>query len=369
MARGRVSAKGLVVAPDAGRLPEPSPLTTSAVLDLQALRSYPSVSILLSTRPGPRPDPVDATRFDGLVDEARTRLRAEGLPGTDAVAEVLAGFRGRLTGPVDRAVALFVSDTTTVRMDLPLPVVDRTVVDPTFATRDLVRALHRTPRHVVLLLAADEARLLDSTGGVLTAAPGRFPLTDPDHQPGEPARRRFLLDVDQALGAYRRLHPSPLIIAAAQPTLGTFRGLSRNLDRLAGTLPGNHLSTPPAQLDARLQPLLEQYLLSRQGEALTQLADRRRRGRAVYGIQEAWTAARWDRPEMLAVEQGYFHPARLEQDGEVLVPADDPHAPDVCDDVVDELIEAVLSRGGWVALLNDGALGRDGRVALTLRTR
>ena len=47
---------------------------------------------------------------------------------------------------------------------LPVPVVDRTVVDPSFATRDLVRSLHRTPRHVVLLLSEREARLLDGVG-------------------------------------------------------------------------------------------------------------------------------------------------------------------------------------------------------------
>jgi hypothetical protein len=38
----------------------------------------------------------------------------------------------------------------------------------------------------------------------------------------------------------------------------------------------------------------------------------------------------------------------------------------VCDDAVDELIETVISRGGWIALVADGALP-DGRVALALR--
>jgi hypothetical protein len=222
---------------------------------------------------------------------------------------------------------------------------------------------------VVLLLAADEARLLDGVGGTLTAAPGRFPLSDPDHRPGDPPRPSFLQRVDQALGAYRRLHPTPLVVAAAQPTLSTFLGLSRNTGRLAGTLPGNHLSTPPAHLQARLRPVLERYLLSRQAEALQLLDERRQRGRAVYGIQRAWTAARWERPEMLAVEQGYFLAARLEDDGDSLVAADDPHAPDVCDDVVDELIETVIIRGGWIALLADGTLPGEDRIALTLRAR
>ena len=39
------------------------------------------------------------------------------------------------------------------------------------------------------------------------------------------------------------------------------------------------------------------------------------------------------------------------------------------DDVVDELIEIVLSRGGWIALLPSGHLPEGTHLALTLRRR
>ncbi|BBG01181.1 MULTISPECIES: baeRF3 domain-containing protein [Pseudonocardia] len=175
--------------------------------------------------------------------------------------------------------------------------------------------------------------------------------------------------MDQSLGAYLRLHPAPLVLAAAQPTLATFRRLSRHTARLTGTLTGNHLSTPREQLQTRVRPMIEDYLLSRQAEALTLLAERADQGRAVHGIERAWLASRWERPEMLAVEQGYFQPARLSADGDTHFPTSEVaqlSAPDVLDDAVDELIEAVLARGGWVALLADRTLPADGRVALTL---
>lgn len=72
---------------------------------------------------------------------------------------------------------------------------------------------------------------------------------------------------------------------------------------------------------------------------------------------------------MLAVEEGYFYPARVDGSGKLLSPADDVEHLDVIDDAVDELIETVLRRGGWVALVEDGALADHDRVALTLRTR
>jgi hypothetical protein len=83
----------------------------------------------------------------------------------------------------------------------------------------------------------------------------------------------------------------------------------------------------------------------------------------------AWLAARRERVEMLAVEEGLFFPARLSADGDVLTPATDVEHPDVLDDAVDELIETVLARGGWVALVRDGGLAAHGGVAVTLRTR
>jgi hypothetical protein len=344
-----------------------TPLTAAGVLALQSYRHYPSVSLLLRTSPGPELAVADRSRLEGLAREARRRLIADPAPGAPdlvpAVEQVVAAVRG----PVRHGLALYVSPARAARIDLPVAVEDRCVVDPTFATRDLVRALHRTPRHVVLLLSADEARLLDGGGGVLTPVHHGFPRADLHHRRGEPAREQFLREVDQSLGAYLRLHPAPLVIVAAQPTLAAFRRTSRHTARLAGTVTGHHLTTPLEQLGELIRPVLEDYLLSRQTEALTLLAERGEQDRAVRGLPAAWLAARWERPEMLVVEQGYLQPARLSADGDTLIPAEDADAPDVLDDAVDELIETVLSRGGWVALLTDGTLPADARVALTVR--
>lgn len=343
------------------------PLTAQTVLALQDYRAYPSVSLLLNTRPGPELAPADRERLAALVGEARTRLTGDRAPDAAGVLAALDRLAVDLDGPVQRAVALYVSGVTTARVDLPVDVVERTVVDPTFATRDLVKALHRTPRHVVLTLTADEARLFDGSGDVLTPVHSGFPLVDPHHRPGEPPRLTFLHDVDRALGVYRRLHPSPLVLVGTKPVLSSFRPVSRNLARLAGTVVAEPAHVVDDAVRTGIRDALEQYLLSRRAEALELLATRRDRGRAVYGVPDAWIAARWERPEMLAVEQGFFFPARIGDDGEPLYPADDPHEPDVIDDVVDELIELVLARGGWIALLEDGTLPDGTGAALTLR--
>lgn len=365
-----------------------APLTSGLVTSLQALRGYPAVSLLMTTTPAPRMLPDDVARLAGLARQAQRRLEAEALPAVrrtvlsplaDLVAEA-----GR--GPTTAAIGLFASAATSTAVRLPVPVSDRVVIDPTFATRDLVRALHRTPRHVVLALSLDEARLFDGMGEDLRPAPVRtFPRTAPGTAPApgrgqvqqsesrrqrnvQPQQRRpFFQDVDRALGAYLRLHPAPLVLVGTERVLAEFRQVSSHLSRLAGCVHGGLLTAPTSDLVARIRPVLTDYLHSRQQEALDLLDRRTGAKRTVSGIESAWLAAQAERPEMLAVEEGYFFPARLDDGGGLLTAASDVDHPEVIDDAVDELIEMVLRRGGWVAVVDDGRLAGHDRVALTLR--
>lgn len=143
----------------------------------------------------------------------------------------------------------------------------------------------------------------------------------------------------------------PLVLVAAEPTWSKFRRMSRNMSRLAGLITGNHLKTSADTLSELVRPVLGEYLRSRAQEALELIEQRANEDRVLRDVDAAWLAARWERPEMLAVEEDFFYPARLAPDGDRLVPADDVDHPDVIDDAVDELIEIVLGRGGWIALL------------------
>jgi hypothetical protein len=50
-----------------------------------------------------------------------------------------------------------------------------------------------------------------------------------------------------------------------------------------------------------------------------------------------------------------------------LTPADDREGADVIDDAVDELVELVLLRGGWIAFAAEGSLDDREGVALVSR--
>lgn len=350
----------------------PVSVTPALVASLQSVQAYPCVSLLLPTRPGPRLHPDDAERLERLRLDALRRLGGEQLAdGAALVAELDRAVRQALGAEAQRSLAVYVGAGVSTVVSLPVEVEERVVIDPTFATRDLVKALHRTPRHVVLVLSAQRAALLDGAGGRLMPVTGtQFPvsLATLDGRPRDAESLVSVLrGVDLALGAYLRLHPAPLVVVGPQAVVTAFRSGSRNLARLAGTVYGGFDDTSADELVRRTAPVLRRYLASRQLAALKLLDQRRQEDRVASGIVAAWRSCRVHRPEMLLVEEGFRYPARLSPDGDVPSPATDVEAPDVIDDLVDELVEVVLDRGGWVALAQDGALAADGRVALTLR--
>ena len=352
--------------------------SSAEVVQLQSVKEYPALSLLMTTTPLPVMAAADAVQLRLLAHNGIRRLRAEAIPGiTNAMVSALEdAVDEAAAGPTSAAIALYLSPGTTRTLHLPVSVRDRVVVDPTFATRDLVRSLHRTPRHVVLALSSSEARLFDGAAGFLRPAAGSaFPMQAERKRRSDASRPKleasdtaaFLRTVDRALGTYLRVHPAPLVLVGPSGLLGEFSRLSTNVGRLAGRVAANIATDPLPELASRIRPVLEGYLLSREREALDLLELRAGAGRSVSGMAACWLAARRERPEMLVVEQGLFYPARVSADGDTLEAAWDVEHPEVLDDAVDELIELVLERGGWVALVEDDALAAHDGVALSLR--
>jgi hypothetical protein len=320
---------------------------------------------------------TDAAGWGDLLDQAELRLRRiDQVPDPTGLIEELQRLGRTVSAePTDRAAAAYVSQHTSRAVRLGVPVVDRVVIDTTFATRDLVLTLQRTPRHVVLVLSSRQARLFESVNGVLQPArTPTFPLQSHPARRSDPNRpglahadtAMFLRSVAAALRTYRALHPSPLVLVGRAPILTAFLDAAGRPDRLAGTMTGNHLDASLTELAELTRPVIQRYLASREQEALELVSLRTRQGRSPP-VWKPPGSPRTEQPEMLAVEQGLFYPARLSPEGHSIHLSLDIDEPDFLDDAVDELIEHVLIRGGWVAFVSDGALTRHHGVALTRR--
>jgi Bacterial archaeo-eukaryotic release factor family 3 len=351
---------------------------------LQRARAYPSVSMLLTTTPAAAMTRRDLLGLDRLVRVALRRIAAE--PADDATARITDRLR-RLVGVVRHAatsngLALFVSDAEAHVVRLPVPVRDRVVVDPTFATRDLAAALTRHPRFRLLVLSERRARLLEGwpdllhdvlTHGFPVRAPARLDCHDRRQFSLEPARRRdadlrrHFRTVDTALTLRSRRDPLPVVIAGIGRQLALFAEGSGSDHLVVGTLRGAFERFPAARLAVLARPVLDAHRDTTRQAALARLVTTPP-ARLAHGPTDVWNAARHGHLELLCVEEGLHLPARVAAGGRLLLPADDVEHPEVLDDSIDEIIEFVALSGGRTVFMENGQLAGHDHIVGLLRT-
>jgi hypothetical protein len=357
----------------------------SDLRQLQAINEYPSVSILLPTHRTSPDNKQDPIRLKNLVAETKSRLLGEFsaremeplFTKLDALVEDV-DYEHLLDG-----LALYVDKDLARSFTLPFTVTERVVVDPTFATRDLVFALNRTPRYYVLALSENDTRLFEGFGAqVEEIRGGGFPMRHrgpggASNLPGGPgvnpsavrdqAHRDFFRNVDEKFGAFQAEEKLPLVVAGVDRYLAFYREISRSPDNIAGVVEGNYDHATEYEVAQPVWPVMQDYLAQRRAQALERLDEAVGAQKCSSTIGEAWRMAKEGRGDTLLVEQNYHYPATVDETGMILSPAEDATAPGVIDDAVDEVIEEVMAKGGSVVFVDDGALEQHQRIALILR--
>lgn len=351
---------------------------------LQAIKGYPALSILLPTHrtfPDNRQDPI---RVKNLATEAADRLLEEFskreiqplLDNLDAVARDI-DYRYTLDG-----LAIFVNQDFARKFYLPFPVKERVLVDESFATRDLVMTMNRSPRYWVLALSEKPTRLFEGVRDTLTEItdygfpqvhegpggeaplPGGFGVRKSAYR--DEYSRKFFREVDAAFAEVAKDDPLPLIVVGVDRQLAFFNEVTGHGSLIAGTVQGNYDHLSAHDLGKLLWPLVLEKMEERRQELLGELGAAVGAQRSASTLGEAWLQAQIGRVATLLVEENYHQPARLSENGMLLTLVDEP-GPDVLDDAVDDLVEVVLQKGGRAFFFGDGALAEHGRVAAMLR--
>ena len=360
-------------------------MNRSELKNLAAARSYPSVSILAPTHrafPDSRQEPV---RIRNLVAEASQKLKSQ-FQKSEA-EPVIAGLEA-LASRIDfqhleDGIALFVNRDTSALHYLPFPVKERVVITDSFATRDLMFSLNRSPRYWVLSLNERPTRLFHAIRDHLTEVDTHgFPMslenplgddkTPAGNMVSKPGHRderlkNFFRQVDTALSQAMGPDTIPIALTGVEANIGFYMQVSRRANLVIATINGNYDAAPPHALAALVWPVVEKQLVERQEEVFSELGEAVGAGRVASGIGEAWRAAIEGRGDLLVVEKDYTEPGRLDDTGLVLTPTRDANGPGTLEDAVDELIEAVFLRGGRVAFVSNDSLKIHNRLALVLR--
>jgi len=352
---------------------------------LQQIRSYPSLTITLPTHRTSPDNKQDPIRVRNLVAQATDRLLAE---FKRREVESLLARLERVVDEIDYrytldGLAVFVNQDFGRAFPVPFTLKERVVIDETFATRDLVFALNRSPRYWTLVLGEKPTRLLEGTRDTLVEVTDRgFPMI---HEgpgglaplPGglrvnksayrDEQHRQFFRRVDAALKPILAEDPLPLAVVGVDRFLAFFNEVTAHRDAILTTVTGSHPRTSPHNLAKLVWPLVEVNLASRRQEVLAELERATGERKVASTVGEVWRFAHEGRGALLLVEEDFHYPATVDASGMHLTPAADPTAPGVMEDAVDEIIEAVLSKQGRVVFLADGQLADHGRIAMILR--
>lgn len=130
---------------------------------LQAVQGYPAVTITLPTHRTSPDNKQDPIRIKNLVDQVTDRLQKE-FPRRDLAR--LLNRLVKLVGEIDYrhtldGLAIFANKDFARAFQVPFKLRERLVIDQTFKVRDLLFALHRTPRYWVLALSEKPTRLYE----------------------------------------------------------------------------------------------------------------------------------------------------------------------------------------------------------------
>lgn len=351
--------------------------------------------------PDNRQDPL---RFRNLVRSLEESLHQQH-PRADARALLngfneLAGNEAFWNHALDGLAVLAADDLFRVyRLQRPVP--ELAIAADTFHTKPLLRILQSADRYQVLALTRDsirlfegnrdqldEVELVDAVPATLTEALGDE-LTEPHltvasyggvgrmhaamhHGHGgretevEKDTSRYFRAVDRALLEHHS-QPArlPLIVASLPQHRALFQTISRN-----PFLVHDGIDTHPDSLDAetlkeRAWQAMEPHYLNRLATLSELFGSARGTGLALKEVLEVARAAVEGRVSTLLVDADRVIPGRIDVNSGAVAIADLEH-PDV-DDLLDDLGELVLGRGGEVVIVPRERMPSDTGVAAILR--
>lgn len=261
---------------------------------------------------------------------------------------------------------------------LPVTVGDRVVIDNTFATRDLVRAMHQESAYYVLVLSRQKARLIEAFNDTVTEEKaGPFPVgnklyaTDKEKLSTSKGQdsliEEFFNRVDKIFSETVKDNPLPLFLATETRNFHHYLKVADKRDMIIGHLNQNRDAEKARSIVSDVWNEMSLLIKKRNKERLNELFKAVSNNKFLTDYTEMWKAIKQGRGKTLFVKKGFFKPALLVNDEVTLV---DHHLKDqkgIIDDIIDEMIELNLQSGGDTVFIEGDEIKKFGNVALITR--
>lgn len=346
---------------------------------LRSYRQYPCVTIVLPTHRTSPDNKQDAILLKNLVTEAQNRLSEEFTKrDLSSLAKNLQRVEEIDHNYNKEGLAIFINDQVFHYEKLLFKPEPRVVIDETFATRDIIRSMHKAENYYVMIISRQKVRLFEGyLEQVSEVINGNFPMLNETLYETQASNRsvsskeddlikEFFNRADKAFNEIYKNDPADLILMGVDRNITHYQEICDKKSIIVGGITTGGDDAKPHEVAQLAWPLAKEVFASRQRNAIQNLKQAVSANKFESDLQQIYRAIQEGRGDTLFVELGYFQPATIAEDGQIVL-SDDPKAPGVIDDLVDELAEEVLQYGGKVVFCENGSLEPYQRIALITR--
>ncbi|MEO7316020.1 MAG: hypothetical protein ABIW47_12595 [Ginsengibacter sp.] len=340
------------------------------------------VTIILTTHRTKPDNEKDSILLKNLVKDAEKRLQAD--CGEDKeMANTIMDKLNKLAASIDHrynleGLVLFVNENIAEFVRLPLQVENRVVVDRTFHTRDLVRAINGQTSYYVLLLSRQSARMIEALSDIAvkevedgfpienmttTVAPGAASIANKVTS----LSTEFFNVVDKKMNEILKAKPLPVIICTDESNYSEFLKVADRKNIILGNVKGNKMLEKAHHVVDSVWPVVKELQNVENKKRLLELDSAVDNSKFVTDFNDIWTALNEGRGRTLFVKQGYFQPARIVDNQIQLVAPNLADEVDVVDDIIDEMLDKNLKNGGDAVFMQEDELDKFQGLVLVTR--
>lgn len=338
---------------------------------LKDIKAENCITIIMTTH-RTKPDYLnDGLRLKNLIKEVETRLTSD---LDKRAASKLLEKLDSLANSIDHSqnlesLILFVNEDIAEYTRLPIKVEDRVVIDETFATRDLFRAMHLETHYFILLVSQDKFRLIEAMNDKAIKEVGKpFPIENTqffskNRSADAIASRRtnlmteFFNQADKEVNNIRKNNPLPVFICALEENFNEYLKIADQKHTIFEVfLDKNKINDPVHSIVEESWNVVKEYVIDKNNQRKVELKKAVSENKFLSDTNEIWRAISEGKVQTLFIEQGLFQPAIMDN-GEIVYVSDEKrNDKGVVDDIYDEMIEANMDFGGDVVFLPKGEL-------------
>lgn len=338
---------------------------------LKDIISKNCVTIILNTH-RTRPDnEQDPKKLKNLVKGAKERLLSNN--NKSDVTSIIQRLE-ELESEIDyrhnlESLILFVNDDIKEYISLPISVKDRVIIDNTFATRDLVRALHRENNYFILVLSQQKVRLIEAFNDrVVEEAGNPFPIdntqfysTNKEELSNASKQTNLIAEffnrVDKEVNKVRRENPLPVLICTEESNYHQYLKIADQKNTIFDAyLNRNRLDDTAQSIVSDAWNIIKAEMAEKNKAQKEELKKAVGKGKFLSDLNDIYRAILEGRVQTLFIEEGLYKSAILNGHEIQLVSSTDVNNKEVVDDIYDEMIEENMNYGGSVVFLPNGEL-------------